>query len=236
MSSDKNGVPLWIANSLKFIGSASMEGVVAGLAYDLLRALTSQAGETNFYLKKLVREPFETGVRIAKEAVAMRPSSRDDKRFQREQLRLAIDSLETAISLIGARRSEERLYVYLVLGVCYYLIPGRVSKDTSRRRLSEAKGILGGMIESCEAEIKGHEDLVRRARTDTYVDGSSLPEWLENLLDRVFEASDRELQQEYWDVSREADEATKRIQGEMSSYRNLIITIDRLVDPESPTT
>ncbi len=71
--------------------SADLVGAFLGtISGSLLKSLLRIQDKVAANLTKLIREPFDTGVRVAQEALSYKWQTEDERSFQRQQLSFAI--------------------------------------------------------------------------------------------------------------------------------------------------
>jgi hypothetical protein len=85
-------------------------------------------------LDKLVREPFETGTRVAREALYAQWHGEDERVFREQRLRYAIEKLDAAFTLSRDSKSsqQEQILIELIQGLCLLEIRGGLSLARAR--------------------------------------------------------------------------------------------------------
>lgn len=101
--------------------TGELTGAIAGpLAKALLAVALGARDTAAASIVPLVREPYETGIRIAREAFSIQPLTVEDSRLQHDQLRSAIESLDRAYSLTreGTDSDNEVFSIRLLQALC----------------------------------------------------------------------------------------------------------------------
>lgn len=100
-----------IANVAGEVAKAAAEG----LAGPLLTVLLGVADQTSSNVKRLLREPYLTGVREATDALAIRPVSEEDIRLISERIQNADSRLAQAFTLAEGTKDAWRIQSYIAL-------------------------------------------------------------------------------------------------------------------------
>jgi hypothetical protein len=99
------------------VASEGARGIAESLAGPLLKILLRAADRTSQKLDQLLREPLETGIRSARDALEIVPQSEEGRRFREAQLNFAYTKLESAYTLAtGPKAVDARFYVKLLQG------------------------------------------------------------------------------------------------------------------------
>ena len=98
--------------------------VLGSLAASLLKALLGVREKTAKELKKLVGEPYETGMRVAKEALELSVTTQKEKDARENLLWFAMGKLQEAQTLLGPESTAELLYLLFVYGLCASQVDG----------------------------------------------------------------------------------------------------------------
>jgi hypothetical protein len=115
----------------------------------LLRISDSVAGK----LDTLCREPFETGIRVAQEALNLECKNENERRFREQQLMFALSQLERAWTLMeGKTKSHCRRLARLAQGICAAKIAG--GANYALPRLLEWKASTLEEIEELRGKIR----------------------------------------------------------------------------------
>lgn len=138
-------------------------GVIAG---PLLKLLLGASDKLSGRLNNLTREPFETDVRAAQQALRLPSIDPDAVRFREERLNFSINQLERAWTLAGGTKTEaeDRLYIRLVQGLCSEAVRGGLSD--ARMRLAECVDSLVPEIEAIESQIKSLREQASRYQAE----------------------------------------------------------------------
>jgi len=107
--------------------SADLAGAFLGsISSTLLKSLLNIQNKVAVNLNKLIREPFETGTRVAQEALSYTWKDEDERLFRERQLHFAIQKIEEAITLSRGSKEYQRELIYLLLlqGLCSNEIRG----------------------------------------------------------------------------------------------------------------
>lgn len=135
-SATKEALKDQVSIILQDMGADLVSAFLGSIASSILKSVLRIQNQVAANLNRLIREPFETGVRVAEEALSDDYGDEDERNFRAKRLDFAIQKLEEAITLSQGNKEyeQERIYLFLLQGLCSYEIRGGL--PLARRRFS----------------------------------------------------------------------------------------------------
>ncbi len=133
--------------------------VLGSLAASLLKALLGVREKTAKELKKLVREPYETGMRVATEALELSVTTPGERAAREKELWFAMGKLQEAQTLLGPEPTAELMYLLFVHGLCASQVDG--GGPRARERLALVAKALEEASERALHKATFHADFAK---------------------------------------------------------------------------
>jgi hypothetical protein len=153
---------------------SAIAGSVGGVgAKVLVRMLLRISDSVSAKLNTICREPFETGMRVAQEALDLECKSDDEHRFREQQLMFSLGQLERAWTLLaGNNKTQLRPVVRLAEGICAAEIAG--AANYALPRLLEWRNATLTEIEGLRRQMRDLERGIPALKEDWETSGKKL--------------------------------------------------------------
>ena len=136
------------------LAKGAVGACVGAFALSLLNGILKRQDVIARELQALSREPFNTGCRVAYEAINLPSGSEEEVKYREHRIRMAQNHLDSALTLCitSSTAQEDILLIKLLLALCAYQIPG--GETDARNHANEIILYLNQDISHLENQLK----------------------------------------------------------------------------------
>lgn len=142
-----------VSDTIRSMSAEAAGALLGSVASNLLKALLKVQDNVLKRVDSLLREPFETGIRVANEAMTLPVNTPAETQFRQMRLRFAVEKLDEAETIaLRQRESAAQNVIEMIQAFCLSQLSG--AELLARKRASSVIARLHVTIQGLHSEIE----------------------------------------------------------------------------------